>query len=110
MCLTTPAEGFPWDDLKITSVGRTNVTDDRQTTDGRAIAYSELKTDVESVKSVDSVKIVSKSILRIESRTKILSSGSLVIRQSCAPLTINEHCSSTASDATRLVARDARKR
>jgi len=68
-CLTPPAEGFPWDDLrKIFSecqwmakvpnaveilpkiwtawVGRTNVTDDRQTddrqtTDGRAIAYSE---------------------------------------------------------------------
>ena len=68
LCLTHPAEGFPWDDLrKIFSgcqrmanvpnaveklpkiwtawVGRTNVTDDRQTerqtTDGRAIAYSE---------------------------------------------------------------------
>ena len=65
-CSTPPAEGFPWDDLReifsgcqwiaevrnagniaenlnrlTRALGRTNVTDDRQTTDGRAIAYSE---------------------------------------------------------------------
>ena len=64
LCLTPPAEGFPWDDLReifngcqsmakvpnaveilpkiwTAWVGRTNVTDDRRQTDGRAIAYSE---------------------------------------------------------------------
>jgi len=63
LCLTPPAEGFPWDDLRkifhgcqwmtevpnavkilpktwTAWVGRTIVTDDRQT-DGRVIAYSE---------------------------------------------------------------------
>ena len=63
MCSTSPAEGFPWDNLRkifggcqrmakvpnateilpkisIAWAGRTNVTDRRQT-DGRAIAYSE---------------------------------------------------------------------
>jgi len=63
-CLTPPAEGFPWYNLRKTFtgcqrmakvpnaveilpkiwtawVGRMNVTADRQTTDGRAIAYSE---------------------------------------------------------------------
>ena len=68
LCLTPPTEGFPWDDLRkifiqssrmakvphgveilrkisITWVGRTNVTDDRQTdrqqTDGPSMTYSE---------------------------------------------------------------------
>jgi len=67
LCLTPPVEGFPWDNLcknfcgrqrmaripnaveilpKITTawVGCTSVTD-RQTTDGRATAYSERERD-----------------------------------------------------------------
>jgi len=64
LCLTPPAEGFPWDDLReifsgcqrmarvpnaveilpkiwTAWVGCTTVTDDRRQTDGRATAYSE---------------------------------------------------------------------
>ena len=71
--LNPPTEGLPWDDLrKIFSecqrmanvpngeqilpkiltgwVGRTNVTDDRRQTDGRATAYSERKREFKIAK------------------------------------------------------------
>jgi len=81
-CLTPPAEGFLWDDFReifsecqwmakvpnaveilrkiwTAWVGRTNVTDYRQTTDGRAIAYER-----ERANKMDEIGSVSPDIHR----------------------------------------------